>query len=456
MKQPPESISRRRFLELLPKAVVTSLAAKYASDLISHPKSLPKSSAHRQVVGESQEPPTSIIDPEMDRLLTEYINSHQPEVNKKTTSLEKKELNENHELERLRGVQALKEEISVPFDQINPEIATLYQRGFILDFASLPEVAEARNNPNIEESIKKIISLLSVESREMIESASISLEFFNLPEVIELQKKLDAIYYLRSRHLDYTDGDTKIVSYKNYVELWNKFFPGKVLPSPEVLEDLSFRYQRKMNMLYYKFFSEHYSPKIENIKNWDNQASCNLYASAFFACLVGQQHFSHRVDSQNNPIIYLLNRQTGRTEFFIEGKDGQLVKPVGSVRELSAKGQHDWMIEHGEQHGWLDVTNLDYDQKLQKLKEGYVFFGSTEDHNWVIVGLTVNGEFQPFLTQATSHNLLGVFKRVEDISEDSDSGAFYSRNSVYSAGYKLMPQLFGNDEARIFAIKPKN
>ena len=456
MKESPE-ISRRRFLGLLPKAIVTALAAKYASDLISHPETLPKSSAEGQVIDPLNEPLSSKINTHIS--VTEQANSYQSGIKEKSSS-ENNELNESLELGRLRAIQALKKEISTPLNQINPEIATLYQRGFILDFSSLTEVKEATSNPDLEESIKKIIQLLSVEAKEVIEYKTAYLEFYNKPEVINLRKKIELINLIRFNLTDFQN-EERIVDYKKYTQLWNNLFPGKTIPDAErlsVIESDLFFEISKLETNYLGSFEFDYEFVV---KNWDNQSSCNLYASSFFACFGLQNKFSHRVDSRNNPVIYIKNETNGRTEFFIENESGQYTKPKGSVRELSAEGQHTWMIEDGEKYGWIDVTNLDYDEKLQKLKEGYVFYGSTEDHNWVIVGLTINGEFQPLLTQATSHVLLGAFKRKEDIlAEDEPNPSrsnFYYRNSeLYAAGYKFMPQLFGNDEARIFAIKPKN
>ena len=86
------------------------------------------------------------------------------------------------------------------------------------------------------------------------------------------------------------------------------------------------------------------------------------------------------------------------------GSDG--IPQYNEGREYEAKDMLNWLNTHGEDYGWIDTTQMSYDERLALLKNGYIFYGATDVHTWVVFGVeTEKGEVVPVLTQSTFNRL---------------------------------------------------
>jgi hypothetical protein len=448
---------RRRFLRLIPPTVLASITNKSSFELLNEIRSQNNTTPNHN--GSSimdEEPQSLLIDPEMEIFLEEYIHNHQTKIEDQKES--NNEIYWERELESLIRIQEFKISKAIPFTEINPQILNLYLKGFILDFTSLPEIKEANLNPNLQERFIKIIKLLAVQSKEELQFNLKILKEYSNPRRMEILKKvrsIDKIVSIYFSHNTDSNFENNPQGYSGrfspeFLREWKITFPNKQPPSLEQLLALQEYYYNQLAKLEGWQFEE----EIPVIQTWDNQASCNLYASSFMACLGLQNKCSHRVDSENNPIIYVLDPKTGRTKLMIE-KEGSMMEPIGNIKELSAADQHQWFQKYSEKHGWVDVTNLSYEKKVELLKDGYVFYGSSEGHNWIILGLELDSKFQPVLTQATYNNFFSCFIPEEYLGKKINSFLYSELETKYAEIYKLMPQLDHETNAKLFAIKIK-
>lgn len=321
---------------------------------------------------------------------------------------------------------------SRPYNEIPAEILNLHKNGFKADFTSFKEVQDALNNPNVSERFLQIIKFLSVQSREEVLYDIRSGELSMVPEIIREEKKQALLSYFSNHY--YNDSENSTAKARLLQE-WKICFPNKEFPTFEMFQESNSLYFAKL----YQIWNELNQYTYTDVESWSNQNSCNLYASTFIACLGLQQYFSHRVDSKGNPIIYKKNESGNVFDKILI--NGEYLNPIGEVRELSAEGQHNWIIQNGSKYGWEDLSKSSIEEILSHLEKGEVIFGSTPDHNWCLVGIKIGDKVFPALTQATSNQLLRIFPSISDLKsfDYSDlSDKIVSFDSIFGYFYKLL------------------
>lgn len=132
------------------------------------------------------------------------------------------------------------------------------------------------------------------------------------------------------------------------------------------IENLQERLLQTISLLSLTPSDGHFQVRYQGIN------ACNIYSTDVLQAMLGNDVISHRVSSTGNPVI--------------EGG-----------RELNAAGMFHWMQNNGQDYGWENVTSLSFEEKNELLAAGFIFFGATEGHNWVI-GMA---EGAPVLSQAT-------------------------------------------------------
>ncbi len=135
----------------------------------------------------------------------------------------------------------------------------------------------------------------------------------------------------------------------------------------------------------YRQYDSYYRMRNSVFTNsrYDNaRLACNIYSTDWIAAIGLGDRISHRVDNTGKPIS--------------EGG-----------RELGAWEMQEWLINHGVEYGWQDITTLTYEEKVDLLEKGYVFYGADGGHTWVVYGTrNSEGKILPTLTQATSNILM--------------------------------------------------
>lgn len=405
--------------------------------------------------------------------------------------------NIENERERLEAIKNLRIKYSLPLEEINPQIRFMLHTGYVVDFLSLPEVREALSNTNFQQTLLQIIKILSVESQESAKFANehfdmqMDPEFRNLNRVRNQTERLIEIKKgFKEKEINYQIRDERDTleqqqEYQIFANLWKQCFPNTRIPGLEEIEKLSKSLGWKIIDVGYKYLGEFKSktnsgldpnyPHFdltntpEPVEAWQGTGdfTCNLYASSFIACLGLQNRFSHRIDELQRPVIYKKDERSGKVGFYVE-EGGRLVSPKGKVRELRAADQIDWISNKGvEEYGWIDVTDLGYDEKVKMLSEGYVFLGGNGEHNWIIIGLEINGKIEPVLTQSSDYVSMKLFLPKEqmansryllgDCARDNKDGSNYTEPYIpFAKPYKLNPNIEECPEGtRIFAIKRK-
>jgi len=371
-------ISRREFLRIIRNMSIATLITAGTEAIYRYFSSKKDEEKDRVILGvEVDRPPKVSFTPyeaEIIRRELAPLNLTVPEV-----SSIKEEENRPKNLEEIAA--ELTYNYSRRINEIDPNLLRI-NHGFAFDWSTVPEVLEARNITNLEERVLKMISIISVCTKE-------EYEFRNKRR--KYSKILDTLYEkLWILHDNTEDLSKKIIKMDGSFdaetereiqvkrELWNKI---KVLErSYNLVESLSYVYGNP---------------------SWNSELSyCNLYATLLMDALNLGHRVGHRVDSI---------------------KTGNIVRNGGV--ELNAEGMHNWFNSHGERHGWVRVSDFSYGEKVKLLEEGYIFYVTSTYHNCIISGITVNGKVRPFLTQATINTTLDLFA---DFSDESVSGNFYS------------------------------
>ncbi len=310
---------------------------------------------------------------------------------------------------------------------------------FIYDVSTIPEIQNANKRNNLTDTYLEIIKTLSVQTRE-----EVKLEYEEASSVAYLQQ----LGYLK-RMGDQNDPAIQVE--------WRKNFPNIPFPGSETIESLIIEEQIKLNSILYK--KNNQPPK--GIDTWNNpdRYSCNLYAATFIQSLGLQETFSHRVDGNNRPVLYVQG-EDGKTYLKVRNKETGKLENARNVRELNAKGQLNWIESHGSEYGWSEVTDYSYDEKIKMLREGYIFFGGSNKHNWIVIGVEIDGQTIPMLTQSTTNYSMVPFESKEKFDQKySTYNNPYQTDTIahnpnYAAKYKLMPNLYKDyPEAKLFAIK---
>lgn len=261
--------------------------------------------------------------------------------------------------------------------EINPLITNMVH-GFLPNFEQMPEIIEARRLPNIQERILSIIKILGVNTQE---------ELKLLDEIKDLEQKMQAIYKLQNSLYNNLEEIDKLLTYddsgRDQVIMDTQYLIG------EIFNKLS----KKNEGLLAEIASKE-QEIIENAVNpaWNSEviSFCNLYATTILAALGLLHRISHRVDENGNPV-------------------------ESGGRELNARGMFNWFREHGSRFGWKNVTNITHKERMELLRNGAIFYGSTPEHNWIIFGMNVNeSDFRPVLTQATYNKSIGLFPNVTE------------------------------------------
>ena len=393
-------------------------------------------------MGEYQAKITNFIEKKRNRKDFEYYIPEKAKVNGEPYNSEK-------EAPLFDKTYHLKLENSTSYRDTDKRILNLYKTGFLYDLTSIPEIQEAINNPNLNEKYLQIIKTLSVQSQEEIIKESE--QYRKIIETKSKVRTLDALqefrYQIDNSNSKYNP-DTKAE--------WDSMYPNTAFPTSEYLEEMIDNLKKEMDFENSNLNYGHVSTiapvedpldyEVPDIKTWTNQYSCNLYAASFIESLGMQENFSHRIDSKNRPVIYKIDKQ-GKTRLYVK-ENGKLIPPEGQVRELNAEAQLNWVSENGIEYGWEDVTNLSYEQKVKKLSEGYIFFGGNPVHNWIVVGIEIDGKVEPMLTQATTNTHLKPFLPPENIN--NLKGISEKEKDFYAHTYKLMPIEL---DTKLFAIK---
>ena len=316
--------------------------------------------------------------------------------------------------EGIKYLEELRQRYSLNVDEISPVIKNTIP-GHRIDYESIQEVLEARKIPNVHERVLTMIKLLSIQTKEdLIDKKRGSLVGDRL---LKIMIHIDNINLLIANY-EKLSTQSEIISRKiKFPELERL----KI-----ILEEL-IKIQDSLQSIY---------NQSETNPLFNDKESCNLYAGLLIGMLGLEHRFSHRVNENGKP-----------------------VKSGG--RELSAGNTLKWFLKHGERYGWKRVTHLSYAEKVQMLKEGYIFYGANTGHNWIVTGVEYMGSIRPALTQATEHTLLKFFKTANIIRSPYESYYGFLTNTrekalltkeqyLYGANYKLMP--FGNGTEEMFAI----
>jgi hypothetical protein len=114
--------------------------------------------------------------------------------------------------------------------------------------------------------------------------------------------------------------------------------------------------------------------------------TCNTYAANAIRALGLECCMSHWFASEGNPNDHM------------EGT------------EYRAENVHDWLTgPKGQEYGWFDASLMPLEDRIQLLREGFLFYGANRVHNWVIFGLPYGEvEVVPVLTQSIPNTLYGV------------------------------------------------
>lgn len=301
-------------------------------------------------------------------------------------------------------------EYSPYLSQINPAIKNI-RHGVSFDFNQTPEILEARKIEDVHERVLKIVSILAPCTKEELKIRNILIKS-----------------ELMTRILDNTKGTLK----DSILLILRHSRESNIAKNPErelleeklkILKSIREKYnnQEKATEIFNNFATNVYGNPAWN----DEHISfCNLYASLLIDALELGHRAGHRVDN-----------------------NGNIVRSGG--RELNASGMYNWFKNHGERHGWKNVSNLTYGEKVKLLEEGYIFYGSSPEHNYIISGIRINGRIRPFLTQATANHTIKLFNDFSD-SATSYRGIPPSQINLDLAGTeKLMPS--GSDY-QLFAI----
>ncbi len=313
----------------------------------------------------------------------------------------------NFEFQRLKSVRRLSEIFSTPLEKIRNEIRFLHNRGFVFDFTSLPEVKKLNKLPSLSRRCLEIVKLLSVKTKEEILFENEKFNFYTKPETLN---RMIIIFYHNSLYL------SGKISYSQFLEsissLKTSFQDLLALPVDDIGQNKSKigsvmgNFEGKLYEDIFQIDEKYDSANLPRVESWGNQDSCNLYALEIVKCLGLQYVLSQRVDGEDSPVVY---KNKGRQVQQLVYKNGKLVRPVGKIRELSAKGIHEWLGRNGEKNGWEDVTTYSYRDKINLLRQGYIFYGATTEHNWIVFGQLLDGILEPVLTQASTHELLKLF-----------------------------------------------
>ncbi len=159
------------------------------------------------------------------------------------------------------------------------------------------------------------------------------------------------------------------------------------------IPDPQLRFRKMIELMPVEVADPERHPRYDYIDNGLEINTCNIRAADLLQAL--DVPIGHRVDVNGNP------------------------SPDG--RELDSEGMYSWIQEHGSRFGWQDVTNLSYEDKKKLLSEGYVFFGATPPHNWVVGML----EDRPVVDQA-SVNMNAMFLSKFNYKINGSAGVIYA------------------------------
>ena len=307
---------------------------------------------------------------------------------------------------------------------IHPEMQRI-RPGFLPNFEKVPEIVEARRNPNLEQRLLTIITALGVCTKEEIainkrrdqlnqDQQPIShLKDIILNEIDNLRRNENVSRSLRNKF--------PTIELVNAKEAELKLLSQKIDSMDKTIEDL-------LNKIIYELGNPSWNDEHINF--------CNLYATTLLEALNLSHRAGHWVDSSGNIVA------------------------DGNGRELNAQGMHNWFKEHGERHGWIDVTNKGFSELISMLEQGYIFYGSTKEHNWIIGGITIDGRCRPFLTQATDNTSVKLFPEVrtnvtdpklvlpnsQDAQDSYDSLAMiYKLKDIFKTGNAILYAIHMDD-----------
>jgi hypothetical protein len=266
---------------------------------------------------------------------------------------------------RAEVVDKLKKDIAVPLAQIDTRIKNAYP-GILPDFKGVDAIVEAQKEGDPLQRVLKVIPQLGVETKEQVEGKK-PLSYEELSD--EGKERVSQIAILSEEINKISD----------------KLFGASVSLSDTDKQALEAQYNKlwtERNVLDNKVYLERVSSIINIRYSFPLVFTCNIYSTDLCSALGLGDVISHRVDTKGEPVA----------------KGG---------RELRAYEMKKWLITKGvEQYDWKDVTNEDYASKQKLLGEGYIFYGASESHTWVVVGVKDGDEVIPALTQSTDNIML--------------------------------------------------
>ena len=379
-----QPISRREFILLIPYILkiagigtIISLAAKYgikiSEEEISHtlkPKSKQDTQQEKEI--ETHTYPSLSVNqnlpsqPTLDSIEFRNLETYE-------------QVNSNEYLVSL--ARELRYLYSPKKSEISPLITNMVH-GSLPNFDQMPEIIEARKLPNIQERILAIIKILGVNTQEELKLLD---EINNLEQKIQQINKEQEVLFLKLSELEDLYSKEEI---KKNQDIYNLILSlrDEYIGLGKQVED----YEAKISLIEKEISKNAGNPA------WNDEviSFCNLYATTLLAALGLFHRISHRVDENGNPV-------------------------ENGGRELNAGGMFNWFREHGSRFGWRDVTDLTHKERMELLRNGAIFYGSSIEHNWIIFGMDVNGfDFRPILTQATDNRSLGLFPNITDGIKD--------------------------------------
>lgn len=373
-----QAISRREFIQLLPDLLrlagigtIIALAAKIGIKILDEENKRPQTiKVHEAQVTKTQP------------LIKSLTETNQNLPSQSTTDpLDGKNLENNKHVDSNERLVTLATKLKYLYSpkrsEINP-LVTGMVHGSLPNFDEMPEVIAARKLPNIQERILAMIKILGVNTQE---------ELKLLYEINDLEQKINLICKVLDGLSHNTDEISKLITFDASER-------DQIIMNTQ---DILWEQYDKLSKKTEDYWAEIVSMEQEIIENAGNPAwnsevisFCNLYATTLLAALGLLHRISHRVDKNGNPV-------------------------ESGGRELNARGMFNWFKEHGSRFGWKDVSNITHKERMELLRNGAIFYGSTIDHNWIIFGMNVNGsDFRPVLTQATYNKSIGLFPDVTE------------------------------------------
>lgn len=298
----------------------------------------------------------------------------------------------------------------------NPEVNQFLRRIYI-DIDDLPNLSfEAYQTLSALETLNSSI----VDLFKIIDGTAMTFEGLVSPEDVGFVQTIDIVKYATENHLNLAEylkrekvrfakaGELRrvlTVHQEDLLKAIHNVNPSKNIdwskvPGIEEVRNES-DIEKKIKLLIKLLGIETFEEATSRYHT--DSSACNIYALDLFRGL-GIKTISHLVDEDDNPV-----------------EEGGF--------ELSAQDTGIWLSDHAKRadsydetlrllneektklisdREFVDITQFDYQQRIDLLKQGYVFLGTTAGHNWVVWSATIDKEFYPLITQST-YNLAAQY-----------------------------------------------